>query len=270
MNEAKLGETLIRLGAINALHLAKAAQHQKKNGGSLSNALIETGAVTAEELARIAATLLKLPYVSLRTVSVPPEMVRLLPPEVAKRFNAIVLKAQGKTFWVAMSQPTNIEAIDALRFRLGGTVIPVVTPELDLERALEFYYGKLKNTPLNLPSSATREYPPETFDIKKARAASGSTAPRPATSTAAASTPSVAIPTAPVTQRQPSAPVSPPPPAPVAAVAPPQQEEVLDLTPTPEVETGPAASVPPSANGSDAKPVDDDLIKELANFLLGK
>lgn len=267
MNEAKLGETLIKLGAINALHLAKAAQQQKKDGGSLSAALIATNAITAEELSRIAATMLKLPWVSLRTVSVPPDMVKLLTPEVANKAKAIVLKAEGKNFFVAMSQPTNIDTIDLLRFRLSGNVNPVVVPDAEMERALEFYYGKLKNTPLSLPPSTGVNFVPEQFDVRKARAAAQpaaqpAAAPRPAPAPQA---PAQAAPAAvaPVAKAALAAPVQAAPAAPVAPVAPEAVDEVLELV-AEAPEPPPAAEAPAAA-----APSDDDLIKELANFLLG-
>jgi hypothetical protein len=283
MNEAKLGETLIKLGAINALHLIKAAQQQKKDGGSLSAALIATGAVTGEEMSRIAATLLKLPFISLRTVAVPADMLKLLTADVAQKAGAIVLKVQGKNYWVAMSQPTNMDAVDALRFRLSGNILPVVVPDLDMERALEFYYGKLKNQPLNLPPSTGIDYQPENFDIKKARAAAAPATPPPATPKAPA--PVAAAPAAPAPAAAPRAAVTPQPapapsasvspaapvqaPAPVAAV----QEEVLELEVQPEPivsapVAAPAAAETASDGGSGLS--DADLLKELANFMLSK
>lgn len=268
MNEAKLGETLIKLGAINALHLAKAAQQQKKDGSSLSAALIAIKAITAEELSRIAATMLKLPFVSLRTVSVPADMVKLLTPDVANKAKAIVLKSEGKNFFVAMSQPTNIDTIDLLRFRLSGNVHPVVVPDAEMERALEFYYGKLKNTPLSLPPSTGVNYVPEQFDIRKARAAEAQAAPQPAAPAAPKPAPAAAPPqatAAPAPAQPKAAPAAPVQAAPVAPVAPAPADEVLELIPEapPEPPAAAAAAPTPAPAASD-----DDLIKELANFLL--
>jgi hypothetical protein len=271
MNEDKLGEVLIKMGAINALDLAKAAQFQRKAGCTIGAALVETKAVTAEELARIAATLLKLPYISLRTVAVPTEMVKLLPAELAMKYKAIVLKVEGKNHWVAMSQPNNIATVDNLRFRFGGNVTPVVVPELDMERALEFYYGRLKHAPLQLPPSTGVDYKVEAFDIRKARAAQQAQGQAPAAPAQAPSKPP-AKPAAPAAAAAPAVAASaapaakPPEPQPVAQPAQPprpEPEEVLDL----QAEAEPVA---PETQGQGDAGTDDELIKQLADFLLGK
>ncbi len=257
INEEKIGEVLIKVGAINALDLAKAAQHQKKAGGTLTDALIAVKAVSAEEMGRIAATMLKLPFVSLRAVSIPPEIVKLLPEGIAQKYRSIPLKAEGRKFWVAMSQPMNMDHIDALRFRLNGDVYPVVTPETEMEQGLEFYYGKLKHPPLSLPPSSGLAYAPEQFDIRRHRAAqkaqqAPAPAPRPAPAAPAAAAP---VP-APVAQ---AAPQPPPEAAPQPAPVVEEPLEVLELIPEPEA---PAAE--------NAQPSDEELIAQLANFLLGK
>jgi hypothetical protein len=291
MNEDKLGEILIKLGAINALDLVKAAQHQKKENCSLSSALIAVKAVTAVEMGRIAATMIKMPFVSLRAVSVPPEMVKLLPEGVAQKYRGIPLKAEGKKFWVAMSQPTNMDCIDALRFRLNGDVYPVVTPESEMDQALEFYYGNRKNEPLRLPPSTGIDYIPESFDIRKARAAQAAPAPqRPAAPPPAAAPAAAASAPAPSAPPPPT-PVASPPPAPVSA--PPQaaapaveplavEEPVLELIEEP-AGAQPAApataatalfnvseAAPSAESAQSEQPSDAELMNQLANFLLGK
>lgn len=174
MNDARLGDFLAKLGVISPqqLHTAREAQHA--NGGKLASILTNMGFVSEEELARLAATALRLPYLPLESVVVPRDLVGLLPRAQAKNVKGVLVKKDGKRFFLATCDPTNVQAFDELQFVLGGRVFPVVAAELEVVRAIGHYYGErvIPDRPFDLPQSDTLNLDkPEVYDIKAARAA---------------------------------------------------------------------------------------------------
>lgn len=173
MNDARLGDFLAKLGVVSTQQLHTAREAQAANGGRLASVLVNMGCVTEEELARLAATALRLPYVALEKVVVPKDLVALLPKQHAKKCKGILVKKEGKRFLLATCDPTNFQAFDDLQFVLGGSVSPVVAAEIEIIRALGHYYGErvIPDRPFDLPKSDALSYDrPEVFDIKAARA----------------------------------------------------------------------------------------------------
>ena len=174
MNDARLGDFLAKLGVISPQQLHTAREAQAANGGKLASILNNMGFVSEEELARLAATALRLPYVPLEKIVIPKDLVAQLPRPQAKSVKGVLVKKEGKRFFLATCDPTNVQAFDELQFALGGRVFPVVAAELEVIRAIGHYYGErvIPDRPFDLPKSDTLSYDkPEVYDIKAARAA---------------------------------------------------------------------------------------------------
>ncbi len=175
MNEAKLGAFLVKLGIITPeqLHLATTAQNQGREvAGRLTNQLVTLGFVSEEELGRLAAMALRLAYVPLERVQIPPALVKLFSRDQARRARGMIVKNEGKRFWLATCDPTNMQMLDELQFQLGGRVIPVVAAETDVVRAIGHYYttSVLVGRPYDLPFTDKLDLDsPEVFDIQAAR-----------------------------------------------------------------------------------------------------
>lgn len=179
MNDARLGDFLAKLGVVSPQQLHTAREAQAANGGRLASVLVNMGCVSEEELARLAATALRLPYVALEKVVVPKDLVALLPRQHAKKAKGILVKKEGKKYLLATCDPTNVQAFDELQFVLGGSVSPVVAAENEVIRALGHYYADriIPDRPFDLPKSDALSYDrPEVFDIKAARAKKQQTA----------------------------------------------------------------------------------------------
>ncbi len=141
----RLGEVLVAEGVITELDLARALEAQNQGDGQrrrLGNTLIEMGVVTEADLSRALAAQLGLEMVDLSADRPDLEAVGKLSPELARRHNVMPVRIEDDgTLVVAMTDPTNVVALDELRMTTGAQrVQPVVATESGLDASLTRYY----------------------------------------------------------------------------------------------------------------------------------
>jgi type IV pilus assembly protein PilB len=135
-----IGKKLIEARLIDAGAIAKAQQQMKSVGGGLTATLVKIGAITEESLLEFLSNFYRVPSVDLRTFEPDLALTRLLPSEVATKFMALPVSRSGRRLVVAMANPTNIFAIDDIKFITGYDVDPHVASEGSLKRALDRAY----------------------------------------------------------------------------------------------------------------------------------
>lgn len=140
----RLGELLIEAGVIDEFQLRSALADQKRWGERLGTTLIKLGFVTEELMAKALSSQLRIPSVNLRTTQVPPEVYELIPAEKAEKYNLmpVMVRKEGpkKALYVAMSDPTNLAAIDELQFQIGMQIKPVIAMDSQIQAAIRHYY----------------------------------------------------------------------------------------------------------------------------------
>jgi len=137
-----VGQKLLDAKLIDDKAVQKAELQQKNGGGSLIANLVKVGAITEEGLSEFLSSLYRVPAVDLKKVEADPACVKLLPADVALKFMALPLSRTGRRLTVAMANPTNIFALDDIKFITGLDVEPVVAPEPALKRALDKCYDQ--------------------------------------------------------------------------------------------------------------------------------
>jgi len=142
LNNDRIGELLLREGAISAEQLAEAQKDARQNGTRLGFALVKLGAITEPDLTRILARQYRVPAVDLDRVQLDPKIVKLIPAEVALKHFVLPLRRVGRTLTVAMVNPTDANAIDSIKFVTRFEVEPVIVGETTLKRHLEQLYAK--------------------------------------------------------------------------------------------------------------------------------
>ncbi len=153
----KLGDFLKDAGLIDDFQLQTALSHQRNWGGKLGSILVELEFVREEELARVIAEKLGIPYVNLFDPELPAESVALVKAEVARKYGVIPVRKEGNTIVIAMSDPLDMEAIDDIRFSTGFTVKPALALESEIKDAIKKYYDgekvvrKTKEVPFGKP-----------------------------------------------------------------------------------------------------------------------
>jgi type IV pilus assembly protein PilB len=140
----KLGELLVMAGAIDQTQLGAALADQRKFRRPLGVTLVRMGFLDEETLVRTLARQLKLPIAWLRGKWVEPEVLELVPAEIALKHRclplALVDEGRGKLLHLAMQDPQDLETLDTVRFHVGHNVSPVLTAPSELEEALQRHY----------------------------------------------------------------------------------------------------------------------------------
>lgn len=141
MAEAKkLGELLKEVGLIDDFQLQSALSHQRNWGGKLGAVLVELEFVSEENVARVIAEKMRMPYAHLFEPEIPETIIRLIKPDIAKKYVVMPVKKEAGRVVVAMSDPLDIEAIDELRFITGLNIAPALALESEIKLAIQKYY----------------------------------------------------------------------------------------------------------------------------------
>ena len=137
----ELGHMLVKAGKITPDQLAQALERQKSSPEKFADILVRMGAVSDEdELTHFIGRQLNIGALRLSDVEINPEIVKVIPLDIARRFNVIAISKLNKTLVVAISDPHNIYVLDALKFITGCTIQPVISPERAIGRAIDQYY----------------------------------------------------------------------------------------------------------------------------------
>ena len=141
----KLGGLLVMAGAIDQSQLALALANQREFQQPLGKTLVSMGFIDEEAMIRTLARQLKLPVAWLDGKWVEPEVLELVPADLAHKHCCLPLTvtegAAGKVLHLAMQDPGNLDALDAVSFRVGHKVTPVLASPSELEDALQRHYG---------------------------------------------------------------------------------------------------------------------------------
>ena len=132
---------LVKAGKITPEQAEKALAQAKAKKEKFETALVSLGAVESEDdIAKFIGKHLKIGALRLSDVELNPEIVQLIPLDIARKFKVIAVSKLNKTLLVAISDPNNIYVLDAIKFITGCTVQPVISPEKAIEKAIEAYY----------------------------------------------------------------------------------------------------------------------------------
>src|ERR1700754_4594089 len=141
---AKLGEILVRENLISPQHLREALDYQREHGGRLGFNLVKLGLVSDDMITAVLSRQYGIPSVNLELFSIDQSVLRLIPQEVAQKHSVLPLSKVGATLTLAMADPTNVFAMDDIKFMTGLNVEPVIASEASLQIAITKYYSSSK------------------------------------------------------------------------------------------------------------------------------
>jgi len=137
----ELGEMLVSAGKITREQLNKALALQKDGSGKLVQLLVKIGAIEDEDsVFEFIGKQLNIGALRLSDIELNPEIVKLIPLDIARKFNVIAVSKLGKTLIVAISDPNNIYVLDAIKFITGCNIQPVISPEKAIQKSIDSYY----------------------------------------------------------------------------------------------------------------------------------
>lgn len=131
-----IGEFLVELGVISREQLDEALLEQRKTGQKIGQYLVSRGVLTEQQLVETLEYMLGIPQVQLSRVSIDPEALKLLSPQLIRKYRALPISRRGNILTVAMSDPLNQQAIDDIRMASGLDISPVLVSDKDVETSI--------------------------------------------------------------------------------------------------------------------------------------
>ena len=150
---AKLGEILVRENLISPQHLRQALDYQREHGGRLGYNLVKLGLLSDDTVTAVLSRQYGIPSVNLELFNIEDSVIRLIPQEVAQKYSVLPLSRVGATLTLAMVDPTNVFAMDDIKFMTGLNIEPVVVAEASIQQAIAKNYGSSREIELALATS---------------------------------------------------------------------------------------------------------------------
>ena len=166
----KLGELLLKENMVTPTQLQEALNHQKMGGGKLGKAFVSLGFVKDDEITSLLSRQYGVPSINLDHFEVDPTIIKIIPAETARKYQVLPLSRSGAVLTIAMADPTNVFAMDDIKFMTGYNVEPVVASEGAIEDAIERYYGSTRSLELrrdNAPAGGGYGIPSGGSSIKE-------------------------------------------------------------------------------------------------------
>ncbi|MEN3045152.1 MAG: type IV-A pilus assembly ATPase PilB [Candidatus Hydrothermales bacterium] len=163
----KIGELLIKYGLITKEQLEEALKKQKEFGKRLGSTLVELGYITEKQLVEVLAKQLGVPAMDLTDIKIPEEVLKLLPADICYHYEVLPLARKANILFLAMIDPSNIQALENVRFITGLDVEPVIAAESSLRRALERFYPGYKKEIAKIEEIKEKEEEATPFDIEE-------------------------------------------------------------------------------------------------------
>jgi type IV pilus assembly protein PilB len=142
---SRLGEILIKESLITSEQLRQALEHQKSSGGRLGTCLMKLGFISEDEITGVLSRQYGVPSINLKFYEVDASVIKLIPQDTAVRYQIVPLSRVGSTLTIAMTDPTNVFAMDDIKFMTGFNVEPVVASETAIAEAISKFYGEAES-----------------------------------------------------------------------------------------------------------------------------
>ena len=138
---SNLGELLLREKLLNTEQLQTAIDYQRKNEVAMGTAIVSLGLLSEEDMAQALSRQLGYPYINLDQFEVYPDVINLIPIEIAQKYLIMPIHRIRSFLTLAMVDPTDLDVIEDIRFRTGLSIQPVIASETGIFNAITKYYG---------------------------------------------------------------------------------------------------------------------------------
>jgi type IV pilus assembly protein PilB len=138
---AKLGEILVRENLITTQQLREALDYQRTSGGRLGSNLVKLGIVSDDVITAVLSRQYGVPSVNLDLFQIEDAVIKLLSQDVALKYTVLPISKVGATLTLAMADPTNVFAMDDIKFMTGLNIEPVIASETSIQIAVGKYYS---------------------------------------------------------------------------------------------------------------------------------
>src|SRR5512137_1511131 len=144
MQASRLGDLLVRNNLITKEQLTKALDEQKESGGQLrlGSILIKNGLISEPDLTSFLSKQYGVPSINLAEFEIEQAVIKTIPVEIAQKYQIVPVNRAGSTLIIAMSDPSNIFAIDDIKFMTGYNVEVVVASETAIKASIDKFYDQ--------------------------------------------------------------------------------------------------------------------------------
>ncbi len=136
----RLGDMLVAEGLITKEQLDKALEAQRSQGKRLGDTLVTLGFVSEEAIAQALSKQLGIPYITLSHYEIDVSIIKTIPEDIVRKYKIIPVDKMGNTLTVALADPANIFILDELKLLTKFEIIPLISYESDILRAIDQYY----------------------------------------------------------------------------------------------------------------------------------
>jgi type IV pilus assembly protein PilB len=154
----KLGDLLLKAKLITQDQVDAALKSQREEGGKMGEALVRVGAVTENDITETLSQQFGVPSIDLASFEIDPAVIKIVPGDVARKYGVLPVNKTGATLTIAMGDPTNVFAMDDIKFMTGYNVEPVVASEVALRKAIDRHYGTPRSVVLREKTRSSPSY----------------------------------------------------------------------------------------------------------------
>ncbi len=137
----KLGEILVRENLVTPQQLREALDYQRTSGGRLGTNLVKLGIISDDVITAVLSRQYGIPSINLDLFQIDNDVIKLISQEVALKYTVLPISKVGATLTLAMSDPTNVFAMDDIKFMTGLNVEPVIASEVSIQMSIGKYYS---------------------------------------------------------------------------------------------------------------------------------
>ncbi|RKY03495.1 hypothetical protein DRP77_05995 [Candidatus Poribacteria bacterium] len=137
----RLGDILLQEGLITERELGEALEEQRRTGDRLGEILVKRGLITFQQLGKALEKQLGIPYVNLSEVEIHPQVARLIPEELARRYTCIPVKIENNWLYVAFSPPISLKTVEEIKLRTGLRIRPMIATRTEILKAINHYFS---------------------------------------------------------------------------------------------------------------------------------
>jgi type IV pilus assembly protein PilB len=136
----RLGDLLVAEGLISDEQLDRALTEQKGSTDKLGSILVRLALITEEQLIGFLSRQYRIPSLTLSQLEIDPDVLRLVPPHIAQKYEVLPIRRLGGSLTLAMADPTNVFALDDVAFLTNLQILPVVASQVAIRTAIERHY----------------------------------------------------------------------------------------------------------------------------------
>lgn len=162
----RLGDLLVKEKVITPEQLDQAIKMQKESGSRLGSALVKLGFLSDEDVTNFLSRQYGVPAINLSYFEIDGSVVKLVPYDTAKRYQILPLSRVGASLTIAMVDPTNVFAMDDIKFMTGFNIEPVVASESSILAGIDKAYGASKEEDLESVMQSMSELNDEDVELQ--------------------------------------------------------------------------------------------------------